>query len=367
MQIKNQHIEIKLRGKMLLVYFKLQLLRICLSVVLFIAAGFLKKSSAQDIHFSQFFEAPLLRNPALAGLFSGDLRIQGVFRSQWNSITVPYTTGSVNGEYKLPIGRSNDFLTIGGQLLYDRAGSTAFTSTHILPMLNYHKSLNSQKSMYISAGFMGGLVQRHLDRSKITTNNQFDGINFNPLLPDGETFANNGYSYFDASAGISFNMQVTDNVDDNIFAGVAIHHFNKSAKTSFYGNAKIELNPKWVFSSGVRMAVTDFSFVTFHGDFSKQGTNKELIGGMLYSYKLDTPDDPKYVLHAGGFLRWKDALVPVVKLDYKPFSIALSYDINVSQLKTASQGRGGVEFSLTYQTFFNRYSSSKDAVLCPRF
>jgi hypothetical protein len=24
---------------------------------------------AQDLHFSQFFEAPLLRNPALAGLY----------------------------------------------------------------------------------------------------------------------------------------------------------------------------------------------------------------------------------------------------------------------------------------------------------
>jgi hypothetical protein len=28
---------------------------------------------AQDIHFSQFFEAPLLRNPSLAGIFTGDV------------------------------------------------------------------------------------------------------------------------------------------------------------------------------------------------------------------------------------------------------------------------------------------------------
>jgi hypothetical protein len=31
---------------------------------------------AQDIHFSQFFEAPLLRNPSLAGIFTGDIRVQ---------------------------------------------------------------------------------------------------------------------------------------------------------------------------------------------------------------------------------------------------------------------------------------------------
>jgi type IX secretion system PorP/SprF family membrane protein len=265
------------------------------------------------------------------------------------------------------VGRNNDFLTIGGQFLYDRAGSIALTSTQVLPMLNYHKSLSSERSMYLSAGFMGGLVQRRLDRSKITTNSQYDGSVFDPTLPDGETFPNNGYSYFDASAGLSFNMQVTGNVDDNIFAGIAVHHFNRSAKSSFYGNETIEMIPKWVLSSGIRMSVTDYSFVTFQGDFSKQGKNSEVIGGMMYSHKLDDPETPKYVFHAGAFLRWKDAVVPVVKLDYQPFSVAVSYDVNVSQLKTASQGRGGFELSLTYQAFLDRYSTSKDVLLCPKF
>src|SRR5215216_1986707 len=85
-------------------------------------------SFCQDIHFSQFFEAPLLRNPALAGIFSGDLRIQGVYRTQWNSVTVPYQTASLNGEYKLPIGKSDDFLTLGGEILYDKAGTVALTA-----------------------------------------------------------------------------------------------------------------------------------------------------------------------------------------------------------------------------------------------
>src|SRR5687767_14196165 len=70
---------------------------------------------SQDIHFSQFFETPLLRNPSLAGIFTGDLRLQMVYRTQWSSVTVPYQTGSFNAEYKLPMGNSNDFLSIGGQ------------------------------------------------------------------------------------------------------------------------------------------------------------------------------------------------------------------------------------------------------------
>src|SRR6478609_3369577 len=77
----------------------------------------------QDIHFSQFFETPLLRNPALAGIFTGDYRIQMAYRDQWRSVTDGYKTGSLNGEYKIPIGKADDFITVGGQVLFDRAGS----------------------------------------------------------------------------------------------------------------------------------------------------------------------------------------------------------------------------------------------------
>ncbi|MEO6330623.1 MAG: PorP/SprF family type IX secretion system membrane protein [Ginsengibacter sp.] len=322
---------------------------------------------SQDIHFSQFFETPLLRNPALAGIFSGDLRIQGVYRTQWNSVTVPYQTGSLNAEYKQPIGKSDDFITLGGEILYDKAGTVALTATHILPTINYHKSLSSEKNMYLSLGFMGGLVQRKLDRSKITTNSQFNGTDYDPSLSDGETFSNTGYSYLDGSVGLSFNSQIGQSEDDNLFVGAAYHHFNKSAKVSFYSNSKIEMLPKIVFSAGARMGVNDYSFVTFQTDYAKQGGSTETIGGMLYSYKLDDPVNPKYIFHAGAFLRWKDALIPVVKLDYKPMAFALSYDVNVSQLKTASQGRGGFELSISYQTYFDRNNSTKNAVRCTRF
>lgn len=340
-----------------------------INIILLCAICFVLSPHAltQDIHFSQFFEAPLLRNPALAGLFSGDLRIQTIYRNQWNSVTVPYQTGSLNGEYKLPVGKGNDFLTMGGEVLYDKAGDLALTSTHILPVLNFHKSLNSDRNMYLSLGFMGGLVQRRLDRSKITTNSQFNGTGYDPSLPDGETFNNNGYSYFDASTGMSFNTQIGENEDDNIYVGVAYHHFNHSAKISFYNNASIEMIPKWVYSAGVRMNMTDYSFVTFQADYSQQGTSTEVIGGMLYSYKLDDPGEPKYILHGGALIRWKDALIPMLKMEIKPIAIAVSYDVNISQLKTASSGRGGMELSLTYQAFFDRQNSTKNAVLCPRF
>lgn len=316
---------------------------------------------AQDIHFSQFFEAPLLRNPSLAGIYSGDIRVQAVYRDQWNSVTTAYKTGSLNAEYKMPAGKGDDFLTLGLQMLYDEAGTVAWKSTHILPAINFHKSLSTDRNRYLSLGFMGGAVQRWLDRSKITTNSTYDG------LGDGETFTKTSYTYLDGAVGMSYNAQLNDNPDNNMFVGVAYHHFNKP-KNSFYRDPSIEVDPKWVVSGGMRFAVTPASYLTLQADYSTQAGFQETVAGALYALKLgpDT-DKPLYTLHGGAFLRWNDAVIPVLKIDYTPFSVSLSYDVNISKLRTSTLGRGGFELGVSYIGFLDRDNSSVNAVRCPRF
>lgn len=316
------------------------------------------KVTAQDVHFSQFFETPLWRNPSLAGIFKGDIRVQAVYRDQWNSVTDAYRTGSVNAELKMPIGKMDDFITTGVQILYDRAGTAGFTSSYLLPAVNYHKSLSKEKNRYLSLGFMGGVVQRRIDISKVTTNSQYDNGGL------GENFANTQYSYLDGSVGMSYNSGIGDHPDNNFFLGTAYHHFTRP-KTSFYRNANIELHPKWVFSGGVRFGVSEYAYMTIQADHSIQGGFAETVAGGMYGLKLGSdPDNPVYTLHAGGFLRWDDAFIPVIKLDYSPFSLAFSYDVNISKLKQSSFGRGGFEVSVSYSSFRKK---TADYLLCPKF
>lgn len=331
-----------------------------------IAISFAINVFSQDIHFSQFFEAPLLRNPALAGIFTGDIRVQGIYRNQWNSFTNAYRSGSFSAEYKMPVGKGNDFITAAMQMLFDKAGTAGLTTTHVLPAFNYHKSLSDEKAMYLAVGFMGGLVQKRIDRSKITTNNQYDGSAFNPSLADGETFVNGSYNYLDASFGGSFNTTFGENEKNSLYVGAGFHHMHQP-RNSFY-TSTASLHPKYVFSGGVKFAIDEYTSFTLQADQSVQGGFNETIGGALYSFGVGgDPENPAYTLHAGAFLRWKDALIPVLKIDYHPLAIAISYDVNVSQLKTASQGRGGFELSVSYIGFFNHDHSSKDKILCPRF
>lgn len=328
------------------------------SILLVYCLQFATNGISQDIHFSQFFEAPLVRNPSLAGIFTGDIRVQTVYRQQWNSVTNAFKTISLNGEYKMPVGKGSDFVTTGLQILHDRAGTISWVSTHVMPALNYHKSLSEEKNRYLSLGFMGGLVQRSFDRSKMTTNSQYDGMG------DGEIFLNPNHTYFDAAVGMSYNSQLGENLNNNFFIGAAYHHITKP-KNSFYRNGTAELDPKWVASAGIRFAVTPASYLTLQADHSRQGEFIETIGGALYGVKIgDDWEKPLYTIHGGAFLRWNDALVPVVKLDYTPFSVAFSYDVNISKLKTSSYGRGGFELSISYIGFVNR---DIETLKCPRF
>ncbi|MEI6948497.1 PorP/SprF family type IX secretion system membrane protein [Paraflavisolibacter sp. H34] len=321
-----------------------------------VVLGFLASASvrAQDLHFSQFFETPLLRNPSLAGLYTGDVRARLLYRNQWNSATAAYKTFAASGEYKTSVGQSDDFLTLGLQLLHDQAGTVAWTSSHVLPALNYHKSLSSETNRYLSLGFMGGPVQRRLDLSKVTTESQYygRGLGENTLTPQ--------YTYFDGTVGMSYSGQLDENPDNNLVVGLAYHHFTKP-KNSFLRDKKVALDPKWVGSVGVKLAVQETGYLNLQADYSVQGGSRQAVMGALYGIKLNQEvDNPQYVLHGGAFLRWNDAFIPVVKLDYRPVSFSFSYDVNISRLKTATRGRGGFEAGITYTGFIreaNYYSN----------
>jgi type IX secretion system PorP/SprF family membrane protein len=318
-------------------------------------------ATAQDIHFSQFYETPLYRNPALAGIVNGDVRVQSTFRTQWNSVSHAYKTGAMNAEYKNHVDNADDYLTLGMQVFYDKAGTAELTTSHVMPVLNYHKSISSERNVYLSLGFMGGLVQRHFDRSKITTNSQYDGMG------DGESLSQSQYSYFDGSVGMTLNANFGDNPENNLVVGAAYHHVNKP-KISFYANDKTQLQPKYVFSGGLKFGVDETAYITIEADHFKQGTYQETMAGMMYGMKIGTDTErPDYVLHGGAFIRWNDAFVPAIKLDYHPFSFGLSYDANISKLKPSSYGRGGFELTLSYVGFLDRENSTLNSAKCPRF
>jgi len=339
------------------------LIRNQLLIFLLLCAGTVK---SQDINFSQFYELPLLRNPALAGIFAGDVRVTSAFRSQWQSVTTPYRTLGLGMEYKKPVGRNtNDFITIGTQLTNDIAGDSRLRRTQIFPVLNYHKSLSGEKDTYLSAGVMGGPVIQRFDPTKLSFDDQFVNGSYSPANPTKQIFTNTGFTYWDASVGLNFSSTAGEST--RYYVGVGLFHITRP-KVAFQQQYDIILNQKWVVNAGLSAPLSDDNKLIVYADYFMQGGAKQIQGGLLLSHDLISNDENlKTTISGGAFYRWNDALVPVLKLDYNQFAIGVTYDVNVSKLKTASQYRGAYEITLSYKAFRNSVNSSAEKVRCPAF
>lgn len=340
-----------------------KLLKHQLLICFLLIAGF---ANSQDINFSQFYELPLLRNPALAGIFQGDIRVTSAFRSQWQSVTVPYRTLGLGIEYKKPMSsNTNDFITYGLQVTHDIAGDSRLSRTQIFPVINYHKSLDTEKDTYLSAGIMGGPVMQRFDPSKLSFDDQFVNGSYSAANPTKQVFTNTGFTYWDASVGLNFSSTAGENT--RYYLGVGLFHVTKP-KVAFQKQYDIVLNQKWVINAGLSTPVSDMNKLIVYADYFMQGGNRQVQGGLLLSHDLEAGDEnQKTAISAGAFYRWNDAFIPVIKLDYNQFGIGITYDVNVSKLRTASQYRGAYEITLSYKAFSKGQNSSADKVRCPAF
>jgi type IX secretion system PorP/SprF family membrane protein len=325
-----------------------------------------KLSIGQDVNFSQFYDIPMLRNPALAGIFTGDVRLTSAYRNQWESVTTPYRTIALGVELKRSMGESSgDFITYGVQITKDLAGDSKLSRTQIFPVLNYHKSLSSEKSTYLSAALMGGPVMQQFDPSKLTFDDQFVGGAYSETNPTRQTFSNTKLTYWDPAVGLCFSSETGEAT--TYYIGAGVYHFTKP-KVAFQKQNDISLNTKYVVNVGLSAPMGSDNRVVFYGDYFMQGGNRQGQGGLLFTHDLDqNADDQKLAISGGLFYRLKDALIPVVKLQYYQLNIGITYDVNTSKLKTASQSRGGFEVTLGYAAFRHRQNSYADKVRCPRF
>jgi type IX secretion system PorP/SprF family membrane protein len=315
---------------------------------------------------------PMLRNPALSGIFNGDLRLSSAYRSQWGSISVPYITSALGIEYKLPVAKqSNSFYTLGLQLAYDKAGDLSLKRTQISPLVTYHQSLSNYNDTYLSASIMAGSVMNRFDPSAARTDDQFVNGAYSPSNVSAQFFNNTSKSYLDLSAGLVFSSSFGN--DAHYYLGMVMFHVN-SPNTSFFSSTSDQnLRSKYILNAGLSAPINERDQLITYIDFYKQGGNNQLIGGFLYESTLinytNYNDDENDALKISGgvFYRLNDALIPSIKLQMHKFMAGFSYDINISQLRTASQLRGGFELTLSFQGFLNQSNSSRQRMLCPGF
>ncbi|MBS1775768.1 MAG: PorP/SprF family type IX secretion system membrane protein [Bacteroidetes bacterium] len=326
-------------------------------------------AQGQDIHFSQFYETAILRNPALVGIFSDDYKVSLQYRNQWSSISRPFVTGQFSFETKIPVnGESKDFFSAGILGYYDKAGSIDMKSLAIYPSISFNKSLGGEQTSLLSVGFTGAYLQRSFDPSKVTVDNQYQNGSFDPNNPTNENFSQSKIRYWDVGAGVAYSGGAGEYSQTSYFIGVSGYHFSRP-QTSFYNNNLIRLEMRWNANAGITYRMNENWGVMFQGNYTLQGSYSEAIAGGLLNWKKpsERQSDPMFVLYAGVFYRLNDAIIPVVKLDYMKYSFGFSYDVNMSGLKAASNMRGGYELTLAKSGLFQDPKWEKSRTICPQF
>ena len=348
---------------------KKRMKRILLIASMFGAMVSAGSASAQDIHFSQFYENAILRNPALTGIFSGDYKAGVNYRQQWSNISVPFTTVLASAESRILINRGvGDYLSFGVTATYDKAGTINFNSLQVYPAINYNKAIEDNHNTYLSVGFAGGYIQRSIDLSKATFSTQYVGGSYDPANATMDNFNNTVIQNYDLSAGLSYNSSAGPNNQVTYYIGAAGFHVTKP-KHAFNGSETlIRLNTKYTANAGFRWHINEQYGLTGHFNYLTQNPYKETMLGAMVSWKnIQQYNAVPFTLYVGTFVRFKDAIIPTVKMDYKTYSVTVSYDVNTSKLRPASEGMGGFEISLFTRGVFNASDAPGSQTRCPQF
>jgi type IX secretion system PorP/SprF family membrane protein len=338
-----------------------------LPIFLFILTAFFVNIRAQDVTFSQFYEMPLLQNPALAGVFTGDIRINTAYRDQWASVTVPYRTTALSIEKKFPLKSYNDVVTGGIQMCSDAAGDLRLRRTYLQPMVNYHKSLSDNRDDYLSLAIMGGPVHNQFDPTKMKMADQWRNGIYDPSNPTQQVIDKTGYSYWDASVGLCYSGSFGEN--NRFYIASGLFHFNKPKIAINSINSNVHLDEKWTINWGLKTILGDEEQLIFYTDLFWEGGARQILAGCMYGREVisDIEESEHVILYIGSFLRFGDALIPVIQFDLKQVNIGLSYDVNISKLRVASNWRGGLELTASYKGFLKIRNSTLDRVRCVRF
>jgi type IX secretion system PorP/SprF family membrane protein len=255
---------------------------------------------------------------------------------------------------------------VGVMAMTDRTADGILNSNYIALSTAYHIPLDEDGYHQIGVGFQGTYATKTLDGTRLHFEDQLDQQG-GWTIPSQEAISNRmvTINYFDMNMGAIYNGSTTG--ANNFYFGASAYHIN-SPKESFLGDNTYILHPRFTFHGGLSQPIENgTSYIHLSGLYSYQAGANEFVMGGAWSVNVNHDNDNPTNFYLGSWVRFSnvtDAIIPYVGLEFGSFSLGLTYDVNISALKTASQSEGGIEISLIY---IKKSSDGKKGVPCPRF
>ncbi|MCC6582686.1 MAG: PorP/SprF family type IX secretion system membrane protein [Chitinophagales bacterium] len=317
-----------------------------------------KFALAQDPHFSQIQYNPLYLNPALAGVteYGKANRLAGLYRDQWRTLPVPYSTTTASYDRVLKKFPKGWLLGGGVSFLYDKAGDGNLSIFNPNLTMNFGKYFNSDKQL-LTLGITAGITVKSLDALGLQFDNQYNGSSFDPNLPNGETFSNNNVSYPNFTLGLNFRTKIKEKSTLDIGGSTSnLHQPNQNflfftssklpARHSAYAKAKVAIKDNWNVQPGVF--------------FQNQKKANQVLVNAIAEVRFSEKKDFGVGFGAGYRAIGNDAAIAYLSFLYKTLRIGAAYDFNVSGIRKATKSQGAFELALNYE--FGEVKTKK----CPK-
>jgi len=321
----------------------------------------------QSIHFSQYFNAPLLVNPANTALSPDyDYRIGANYRNQWAVLPVPFNTSSAFADVKIGSGgdkETKNWLGLGGVIFNDRSGNGELSLLQMQGAIAYH--LHLSRKMMLSFGGSGALVQRAVNLDKLTFDAQWDGYNFNTRRSNGEKLGTLKASYTTVNAGLNLAFFPNEAVYTKL--GVGLANINEPIET-FYNSTTNKVNMRPTINLDMLFKTNEQLIINPSVYFGMQGGASELVFGSLFRRNMSSERYAKASeLIVGLYHRLGDAVIGVAGYQYSGWQLVANYDFTISTLGPYNAGYGALEISLITGGSFNKGYNSRAMYTCPRF
>jgi type IX secretion system PorP/SprF family membrane protein len=335
------------------------------AILIIVFSGFVAR--AQDIHFSQIFETPLFLSPANTGFFNGYVRSNINYRNQWASMGNAFRTMAISvdgGLFRLK--KRPAFMGMGLTLYSDQAGVARMRKT--VAMFNVSALIKIGRNSALSVGLAGGSSSTNGDYTKLTYESQFNGNYINPSALSNEPIYRQ-YTTVDVATGIAYEFasykRDQDHDDVTSFKlSFGAYHLNR-AKEEYGPGSSYRLPVRYVGAITSVLDIEDTKFtVTPAVVYQAQGNFKELMMGTFVKFRMKTGtkvtgEKTQNAIGIGMFYRNKDALVPKLAVDFGDYSFGISYDVNLSNYRNASNYMGGFEVALRYNMLASSLFESK--------
>ena len=305
---------------------------------------------AQDPLYSQFYNAPLQMNAAMAGIGRGpQFRLN--YRNQWPGLGNIYTTYSTSYDQYIPRLKSG----VGAQILTDNAGDGTLRTTGITGYYSYR--LRVRQKYYIKGGMEVGVHQIALDWNKLLFGDAID-VGTGPISPGGVPYPssevlpqNTSKRYLNLGAGVLA-------YSPDFYIGLGLKNVN-SPDVSFLTSKNISgstgnVIPLRISIHGGKNIIlyqgnknTEPTFIALSGMFQRQGGFYQVNGGAMLSVnRLNGGIWYRHSLYNG------DAVIAGFGVKTGALRINYSFDLTLSGLGLAQGGSHEVGIGINFDYLY---------------